>query len=97
MIIYRPNRHLLDEAMAEKKEFSSIKEMLKYLVKEHKKAFDIWDKSITYYGYDERISWETFIVTVAKYRDEIFEHPQAIGFCTIAAEAPKMKGGDTDA
>ena len=92
MIIYRPQRGLLVEAMAEKKEFSSIKEMLNYLVKEHKKAFDIWDISITYYGYDERISWETFIVTVAKYRDEIFEHPQAIGFCTIAAEPPKMKG-----
>lgn len=94
MIIYRPQRSLLDEAMAEKKEFSSMKEMLEYLVKEHKKAFDIKDISITYYCYDERISWETFIVTVAKYADEIFEHPQAIGFCTIAAEAPKMKGGD---
>lgn len=94
MIIYRPNRYLLDEAMAEKKEFSSIKAMLEYLVKEHKKAFDIKDISITYYCYDERISWETFIVTVAKYADEIYEHPQAIGFCTIAAEVPKMKGGE---
>lgn len=93
MIIYRPQRLLLDEAMAEKKEFSSIKEMLEYLVKEHKNAFGINDIFISYYCYDERISWETFIVTVAKYADEIFEHPQAIGFCTIAAEAPKMKGG----
>ena len=87
MIIYRPQRGLLSEAMAEKKEFSSIKEMLNYLVKEHKKAFDINDISITYYAYDERISWETFIVTVAKYRDEIFEHPQAIGFCTISSRS----------
>jgi hypothetical protein len=94
MIIYRPQRLLLDEAMAEKREFSSMKEMLEYLVKEHKKAFDIDDIFITYYAYDERISWETFIVTVSKYADEIFEHPQAIGFCTIAAEPPKMKGGE---
>ena len=94
MIIYRPQRLLLDEAMAEKREFSSMKEMLEYLVKEHKKAFDIDDIFITYYAYDERISWETFIVTVSKYADEIFEHPQAIGFCTIAAEPPKRKGGE---
>ena len=86
-ILYRPQRGSLDEAMAELKEFSSVKEMLEYLVKEHEKAFDISDIYISYYGYDERIEWETYIVTVGRYYTEDYlkeyHSPQAIGFCTF--------------
>ena len=85
-VLYRPQRGSLADAMAELKEFSNIKEMLEYLAQDHKKAFDVSDIYISYYCYDDRIDWETFIVTVARYRDEEYSHPQAIGFCT-------MKGG----
>ena len=86
-ILYRPQRSLLAEAMAESKEFSSVKEMLEYIVEEHEKAFDISDIYISYYCYDERIEWETYILTVSRYYTENYlekyHHPQAIGFCTF--------------
>lgn len=85
-ILYRPHRGTLADAMAEVKEFSSIKEMREYLVQDHKKAFAVSDIVISYYCYDDRIDWETFIVTVKRYYNEKYTHPQAIGYCT-------MKGG----
>ena len=85
-ILYRPHRGTLADAMAEVKEFSSIKEMREYLAQDHKNAFDISDIVISYYCYDDRIGWETFIVTVTRYYNEKYTHPQSIGFCT-------MKGG----
>lgn len=89
-VLYRPQRGTLADAMAEVKKFSSIKEMCEYLVQDHGKAFDVSDVYISYYCYDNRIDWETFIVTVARYHDKKYSHPQAIGFCT-------MKGGESDA
>lgn len=80
MFIYRPNRYWLDEAMAEKKEFSSIEEMVNYLVTDHPNAFDVEDVYVSYYGYDDRISWETYIVLTNRYRDNNAVHP--IGYCT---------------
>ena len=88
-VLYRPQRGTLAEAMAEVKKFSSIKEMIEYLVQDNKKAFSVSDVYISYYCYDDRIDWETFIVTVARYGKEKYDHPQAIGFCTL-------KGGVTD-
>lgn len=89
-ILYRPQRELLAEAMAELKEFSSVKEMLEYLVEAHEKAFEIRDIYISYYCYDERIEWETYIVTVGRYYTEDYlkkyHSPQAIGFCTFMEE-----------
>lgn len=86
-ILYRPQRGTLAEAMAEVKEFSSVKEMLEYLAEDHEKAFDISDVYISYYCYDERIEWETYIVMVTRYYEEDYlkeyQSPQAIGFCTF--------------
>lgn len=86
-ILYRPQRGGLAEAMAEKKEFTSVSEMLKYLVEQHRNAFSIEDIYISYYGYDERIAWETYIITVGRYGNEdyltTYGCPQAIGFCTF--------------
>ena len=91
-ILYRPQRGSLDESLEEVKTFNNLKEMLEYCVEEHEKAFDILDIYISYYCYDDRINWETYIVTTAKYGDEdcIKEYgcPQAIGFCTF-----REKGG----
>ena len=81
--IYRPQRSTLDEAMAEKREFASLKQMLEYVVEEHENAFDLDNVFISYYGYDERISWDTYIVCVTRYGDEEYDHPQAIGFCAM--------------
>lgn len=87
-ILYIPHGGgTIDEAMEEVEEFSSIKEMCEYLVQDRKNAFDVSDIVISYYGYDDRIDWETFIVTVTRYYNEKFTHPQVIGYCTI-------KGGE---
>ena len=91
-ILYRPHRGQLSEAMAELKEFKSVKAMLDYVVKKWneiwgKDIFDINDLFIKYYGYDERIDWETYVVCVGKMQNENFLekglHPQAIGFMTF--------------
>ena len=86
-VLYRPQRGSLDDAMAEVKEFSSVKEMLEYLVKDHNRAFRINEIQISYYGRDDRIDWETYLVAVERYFEEdyLLEYhcPQAIGFCTF--------------
>ena len=44
-------------------------------------------QEVKYYGYDERIDWETYVVCVGKMQNENFLekglHPQAIGFMTF--------------
>jgi hypothetical protein len=86
-IFYRPQRGGLAESMAELQEFSSIKELFEYLVKDNNNAFDEDQVYISYYGCDHRIGWDTFIVTVERYFDENYlekyGYPQAIGFCTF--------------
>jgi hypothetical protein len=89
-VLYRPQRSTLEDAMAEVKEFESLKEMCAYLVRRHERAFDISDIYISYYCYDKRIDWENYIVTIGKYGGEDYikkyHCPQAIGFCTIKKE-----------
>lgn len=90
MILYRPQRGTLSEAMEEVKQFNSIKELFEWLVKDNtikrKKAFEIEDIYISYYCYDERIKWQTYIVCVGRYFEEDYlkkyHSPQAIGFMT---------------
>ena len=86
-VLYRPHRSTLEESMAEVKEFSSIKELCEYLAEQCKGAFDVSDIYISYYCYDERIDWETYIVTVGRYGKvdylKKYASPQAEGFCTI--------------
>jgi hypothetical protein len=82
-ILYIPHRGTLADAMAEVKKFSSIKEMCEYLVQDHENAFDVSDIVISYYCYDDRIDWETFIVKVKRYYNEKYTNPQAIGYCTM--------------
>lgn len=90
-VLYRPQRGGLAEAMEELREFSSVEDMLAFLVDEHsingKIAFDKDEIYISYYCYDERINWVTYIVCVGRYFDEDnmekYHCPQAIGYCTF--------------
>lgn len=85
-IIYRPQRGSLYDALAEKKSFDTMEEFLLWLCKD-KEKFDLQDVYISYYGYDDRIDWETYIVTVGRYFNENYlekyHTPQAIGFMTF--------------
>lgn len=89
-VIYRPAGGGLAEAMGRTKEFNSIKEMFEFLVEEHNHAFEVSDLYVSYYGYDNRIDWDTYIVTTAKYGNENYIKkgwvPQAAGYCTFKSE-----------
>lgn len=70
------------------KEFSSVKNMLDYLVDYHSidgtNAFEIRDIFVSYLGYDEEHDYEIYIVRIGKdkehnyLREESF--PKAIGY-----------------
>lgn len=91
-ILYRPHKLLLSESMAELRKFDTVCEMLDWIVSNEKEIYgrDMFSKTdinFTYYCYDERVDWETFIVTVNKYGNENYldkyNHPMAIGFMTF--------------
>lgn len=99
MIIYRPHRGTLAEAMLEAKEFDSIEAMKEYIVQENTKLLGkisfvaedivIDEESIS----DDRNGWnDTRRVCVRRMGDEDFMEkcgsPQCIGFC--ATDYPKM-------
>lgn len=86
-VIYRPLCGGLAEAMEKTKTFNSIKEMFEYLVEWHDHAFEIQNIYISYYGYDSRIGWDTYIITTSKYANEDYIKkgipPQAAGYCAF--------------
>ena len=83
MVIYRPHRGSLADAMKFAKEFATIEEMLEYICMDHNEFapwFTITPEELCYhdYGKDERVGWHNcFIVT--------FERPSKIknlkGYC----------------
>jgi len=96
MIIFRPHRGHLDEAMAEAREFATELEMKVYIV-------DIWDgyfgiDDIVIYGEsmcDERNGWEdTRYVCTNKFGDQDnikeFGVPQCIGMCATKYKPTNM-------
>ena len=92
-VLYRPSgsQLTLDEAMERVEEFSSLDEMLDFLMKKHSlngtPAFTKRQIYISDHGYDARIDWQTYIITVSRYFNEdymkMYHCPQAIGFCTF--------------
>ena len=95
MIIFRPHRRLLYEAMAEAKEFDTVEEMKEYIVKlwhedwgGPKELFTVDDIVIDESSAvnDDRIGWEDSIhVCVKRMGDEDYMNkhgtPQCIGMC----------------
>lgn len=82
-VIFRPACGLLSEAMSKKQSFSGVCEMLDHVIKLHDNAFAREEIHLTYYCYDSRIDWETFLVTVDRIHNERYDVPQAIGYCTF--------------
>lgn len=76
MIIFRPHRGNLDVAMKEAKEFSSLKELLSFVITEHNKTVPFFqigtnDLSIKLYSTgDNRIGWkDVFIISFESYNN----------------------------
>ena len=90
-ILYRPCDGGIAEALEKMKRFNTVEEMLDYIVAQHKledtPCFDKKDIRICYYGYDSRIDWETYLITVDRYYKENYLEkyhcPQAIGYMTF--------------
>lgn len=70
-LLFRPCRGGLDTEMKEVMEIKSRECILKYLSKcdilPDKSRFAMDKLHIKYYGYDERIDWETYIVMLDNY------------------------------
>ena len=89
MVIYRPHRELLDEAMAEAKVFDSFEDMKAYIAEQEAEAYGTYkhfdesdivikDETVN----DTRIGWEdTRYVCVKRFVKEVYEYPQCIGMC----------------
>lgn len=91
-VLYRPQRGGLDESMEELKEFDTVEHLLNWLCEDSdigwgKEMFAVEDINFSYYCYDERIDWQTYIVTINKWGEEDYlekyHSPQAIGFMTF--------------
>lgn len=88
MVIYRPHRGGLEEAMAEAREFSGVEEMLAYIVQantdpERGPAFGVEDLVLCSESKnDSRIGWhDTRYVCTRRYHGEVYDPPAPIGFC----------------
>ena len=90
-ILYRPQKGSLVESMENVKEFGTVEELLNWLCEDSefcgKEMFAVEDINFSYYSYDERIDWQTFIVTTNRFGEEDYlekyHSPQAIGFMTF--------------
>lgn len=95
MIIFRPHRRMLDEAMADAKEFDTVKEMKEYIVKfwnegwgGSEELFTVDDIVINEESAvnDDRIGWKDSMYVCVKRMGEtdyMKKHgiPQCIGMC----------------
>lgn len=84
MIIYRPHRGSLKEAMELRKIFKAESEMFEYISSQNDGAVSVEDLSIgEILGDDPRIGWKDCrYVLASRYGKERFSVPQAIGTCS---------------
>lgn len=84
MIIYRPHRGGLKEAMELRKIFKTEAEMFEYISGQNDGAVSVEDLSIgEILGDDPRIGWKDCrYVLIGRYRNEHFAVPQVIGTCS---------------
>lgn len=98
MVIYRPHRGGLMDAMAEAKEFESFDEMKRYIYEQAEefngmKPFEIEDIVVDDEGVEDlRIGWkDTRHVCVKRYFGRDFnDAPQCIGMCST--DYPGLEG-----
>lgn len=64
---FRPHRELLDDAMKEVVEFNNKEELSSILNDKYNSVDTSNFKVESYGGYDERIGWDTHIVTLEGY------------------------------
>ena len=86
MFKYRPHRGALEDAMKEAKEFITMDQMFDYIVRSDPfHALRKEDLSITEnLGKDDRIDWsETRNVLTKRYGKDVYDTPQAIGWCSM--------------
>lgn len=94
MVIYRPHRGSLDEAMTEYKEFDSMDDLKKYVANEHTPYVDVDDIVIgDSDGPDHRIGWgDVHMIGTKRYGDEDYiakyKVPQCIGYCATIYKSP---------
>mgnify|MGYP004628411307 FL=1 len=95
MIIFRPNRRMLDEAMAEAKEFNTVEEMKEQIVKVWHEGWDGSEELFTVDDIvideksavkDDRIGWEDSMYVCVKRMGKTdymkkYRIPQCIGMC----------------
>ena len=88
MILYRPHRGSLADAMAEMQTFESVQEMFEYIIETGKRIwgiapYDIEDLSLSeIIGDEERIGWENVkYVLTRRYGRQVYDYPQCIGMC----------------
>lgn len=87
MIIYRPHRGSLADAMAKAKEFNNEQEMKEYIVKQWNNCFTIDDIVIDTKAVNEdRIGWkDTRFVCTKRFGEkdntDLYGVPQCIGMC----------------
>ena len=64
-VLFRPHRSYLEEAMAEVVEVENLEDLIKHLNVKYKfnTRIEIENIAIKPYGYDDRIKWNTHIVT----------------------------------
>lgn len=84
MIIYRPHRGGLKEAMELRRIFKTETEMFEYISIQNDGAVSVEDLSIgEILGDDPRIGWKDCrYVLASRYGKEHFTVPQAIGTCS---------------
>ena len=87
-VLYRPACGGLKESMDRVKEFNSLKDMFSFISSTYLSMSDcLRDFYISYYCYDDRINWETYIITTSKMDGknvcQLYGCPQAIGYCTF--------------
>ena len=86
MFKYRPHRGALEDAMKEAHEFITMDQMFDYIVRSDPfHALRKEDLSITEnLGKDDRIDWsETRNVLTKRYGKDVYDTPQAIGWCSM--------------
>ena len=86
MFKYRPHRGALEDAMKESQEFITMDQMFDYIVRSDPfHALRKEDLSITEnLGKDDRIDWsETRNVLTKRYGKDVYDTPQAIGWCSM--------------